>query len=279
MNAKLTAGRSISVLVTGKFEHWEFCDCIFALNDLANCRTVEETSIEQLGDVIDSFDAVIAFQTRPGELGHDLFRYLQTNAPLSPIVMVLGSWCEGEMRSGYPPEGVIRYYWHQFESHWRDFASSLINDVTTSWHLPATMTHADRLLERPPVQSEEPINIAVVARQPWNAEAICDACNAIGYRAEILKDLQQPDPDCQVVVYDDDGFSTNTFEEINKYSIPTVVTSGYPRKFEIQQLFPRAAIVSKPFGLVELRHAIESANMVHSMTENIIMDDIKGGSY
>ena len=278
MNMGPNSRNAVSVLVIGNHEHWEFCDCLRALKDKASCRLIPFESINQLGDDFGTVDAIVAFQTRPGELSHDLFQHLQKVAPLSPVVMVLGSWCEGEMRSGFPPEGVLRFYWHQFEAHWFDFVTSMASDSITNWHCPATMTHADRLLERLPICADYPVKVAVYAKQPWNADAMVDACSAIGYSVTLIgstqfSDIQSFEIPCDVFFYDDDGFSVVPFLQLSKFEKPIVVASGYPRKFEIESFFEDAVFVPKPYGLVELKHAIESAFGRISSTETITNDN------
>ena len=45
---------------------------------------------------------------------------IRQKMPYLPIVGLLGSWCEGEARSGNPPSGVTRVYWHQWFPPLRD---------------------------------------------------------------------------------------------------------------------------------------------------------------
>ncbi|QDU91217.1 hypothetical protein Pla175_46370 [Pirellulimonas nuda] len=41
------------------------------------------------------------------------------SAGAAETVAVLGSWCEGETRTGRPTEGVERVYWYDFPAWWR----------------------------------------------------------------------------------------------------------------------------------------------------------------
>jgi CheY-like chemotaxis protein len=51
-------------------------------------------------------------QSRRGQFTADFARLIQT-LPLTRVVVIVGCWCEGEMRSGAPLAGVHRVAWHQ----------------------------------------------------------------------------------------------------------------------------------------------------------------------
>lgn len=65
------------------------------------------------------FDWVILFQSRPSELPRDIVERLSPLAGSAQFVSLLGSWCEGELRTGRPWPTVPRIYWHAFPSWWR----------------------------------------------------------------------------------------------------------------------------------------------------------------
>lgn len=59
-------------------------------------------------------DYMLLAQSRPGQIsGHDVAR-LHALWPLTPQIALLGSWCEGETRTGKPWPGIPRIYWHQW---------------------------------------------------------------------------------------------------------------------------------------------------------------------
>ena len=53
-------------------------------------------------------DVIVVAQARPGEFSHAQIERLRQAAPLARIVGLLGSWCEGEMRSGRPWPAAVR---------------------------------------------------------------------------------------------------------------------------------------------------------------------------
>jgi hypothetical protein len=55
-------------------------------------------------------DLTIIAQSFPGEFSQQVVDRLREATPLSRMLALLGSWCEGEMRSGQPWPTVIRAY-------------------------------------------------------------------------------------------------------------------------------------------------------------------------
>ncbi len=60
-----------------------------------------------------SFDRVLLAHARPGELPTDTPERLLAVDPEVELLSVSGAWCEGELRTGKPWDGVERVYWHQ----------------------------------------------------------------------------------------------------------------------------------------------------------------------
>ncbi len=58
--------------------------------------------------------AIIVAQDRPGQYSFNMFERLHNAAPLTPIIILAGSWCEGEARTGKVWPGATRVYAHQF---------------------------------------------------------------------------------------------------------------------------------------------------------------------
>ena len=64
--------------------------------------------------------------------------------PLARIVGLLGSWCEGEVRSGRPWPGAMRIYWHQWPGRWHAELDRL-RGACPIWGLPLTAGDEDRV--------------------------------------------------------------------------------------------------------------------------------------
>ena len=72
-------------------------------------RRVPSWPIEEI-----AVDVIVVAQAYPGQFSGEALDRLARLAPLARVVVLLGSWCEGEVRSGRPWPGAIRVYWHQW---------------------------------------------------------------------------------------------------------------------------------------------------------------------
>jgi hypothetical protein len=95
-----------NVWLVGDVEHPDFTDAVALLHDTANVGP-------QLPEVI------VVAQSRPGAFPPQAIERLRRSAPLAGVIALVGSWCEGETRSGRPAAGVSRLYWYEFPSWWR----------------------------------------------------------------------------------------------------------------------------------------------------------------
>ena len=64
-------------------------------------------------------ELIVMAQSRPGMIAGRIVEALRRAAPLAGIVSLVGSWCEGETRTGKPWPGVDRLHWYEFPSWWR----------------------------------------------------------------------------------------------------------------------------------------------------------------
>ncbi len=73
-------------------------------------------------------ELIVGLQDRPGQWREDDVQALSRRWPLAVLVTLLGSWCEGEPRTGRPLPGVARVLWHQWEAafglFWDDASES-----------------------------------------------------------------------------------------------------------------------------------------------------------
>jgi hypothetical protein len=95
-----------NVWLIGDVEHADFAEAVALLRATADMGT----GLPEL---------IVVAQSRPGAVGPGVFERLRRSAPMAGIVSLVGSWCEGEMRTGRPAVGVPRLYWYEFASWWR----------------------------------------------------------------------------------------------------------------------------------------------------------------
>jgi hypothetical protein len=121
-------------------------------------------------------DLIVIAQAFPGEFSRRAVDRLRQLAPVARIVGLLGSWCEGEMRTGAPWPATARLYWHQWPTRCERELHQLMAGQSCSWALPATATEDDRVLARLCAEENVAFRSAKVARDdgPCARENITD---------------------------------------------------------------------------------------------------------
>jgi CheY-like chemotaxis protein len=258
----------LTLLLIGDIERPEFRGAAAAMH--AACRVVRASSIASAADRFEGDeqppDLVVLTQARPGEYAHrDLLR-LRHRVPLAPFVVLLGTWSEGEMRTGEPLPDVVRVYWHQWMPRFEQQIAMFARGVCPSWGLPSTSTDEERLLwtnkhSRPRYDGV----VAIVAERHEPADWLTDACAALGLRAvRTIPGASDNPRDFRLVLWDalpgagdvtDLAALREAFDEI-----PIVVVTSFPRTDDRQRLLAAgaAAVLSKPMLLEDLEYQLES---------------------
>ena len=90
------------ILVTGDYWNPEFRSFLTGFDAVTLVPIKKVSATEQ------SFDLVVIAQAEPGQFSLETIEQLQMQFGNTPLVAVLGSWCEGEQRTGQPWPGVLR---------------------------------------------------------------------------------------------------------------------------------------------------------------------------
>jgi hypothetical protein len=90
-------------------------------------------------------ELLLLAQPRPGYYAQSMLAYLRSLAPLTRIVLVAGSWCEGELRTGQPAHGVLRLYWYDLAAWWREAMACQTAARCPPWSEPLEDGYAGRL--------------------------------------------------------------------------------------------------------------------------------------
>ncbi|MEM8681714.1 MAG: hypothetical protein AAGF97_20385, partial [Planctomycetota bacterium] len=129
---------------------------------------------------------VVLLQSRPGQFLHGELEALQRALPDTNWLCVVGSFAEGETRSGQPLPGIDRVYWSA--------AIDRFTRLRELWEVePASDSDsferakpADRLLALNQGDRPYPYGLGVVAATATVAEPLIGACEAAGFCAEWL---------------------------------------------------------------------------------------------
>lgn len=81
-------------------------------------------------------ELVLLAQPRPGISDQAQLETLRSLAPLTRVVIVAGTCCEGELRTGQPSTGVVRLYWYEFAPWWRAALAQWQANQTPVWSEP-----------------------------------------------------------------------------------------------------------------------------------------------
>ncbi len=173
----------LSILLVGRTRRTEFHEAAVILGRWGRVTTADDVAdAESLLARGDLADLIVIAQSFPGEVAVHAVDRLRRLAPVARLIGLLGSWCEGEMRSGEPWPAAIRAYWHQWPDRCAAQLERVRNDQPAAWSLPATATEEERLLlESADVLPTGTGLIAVRSRSVDMAEWLCDACRRQGY--------------------------------------------------------------------------------------------------
>jgi len=137
----------ISILIVGDTDRSEFRRARAQMQSLGHVLAAAD--VEEASDLLAAEatpDVIVVAQAYPHQFSPEAIDRLRRLAPLARIVGLLGSWCEGEMRTGRPWPGAIRTYWHQWLPRCDQKLARMARGETTVWGLPITATEEERLL-------------------------------------------------------------------------------------------------------------------------------------
>ncbi len=128
--APIRAPSALEILAIGPWDRGEFAVTLTQIVDARSWNSVADC--ETASVVLDSDqmlpELILLAQPLPGTYEQRDVERLRRAAPLAQIVVVAGSWCEGELRTGKPLVGVLRLYWYELSLWWQ---ATLKN--RTSW--------------------------------------------------------------------------------------------------------------------------------------------------
>ncbi len=129
-------------------------------------------------------DVIVVAQSRPGQFSPQQVERLHAASPLSRLVALAGSWCEGELRSGRPSTGVVRVLWHQWQPRLIPFLHPGSAPLPDVWRMPRTAGLDEQLASTvSPAWPRRGGLIAIHADVRETFLTLSEACHAGGYAA------------------------------------------------------------------------------------------------
>ncbi|MGA2797275.1 MAG: hypothetical protein ABSE63_06850 [Thermoguttaceae bacterium] len=264
----------ISILLLGETDRPEFCDFRSTLESLGRVSRISEMeraiNVLETGEVIP--DVIVIAQAFPRQFSHGDVDRLRRLAPLSRILGLLGSWCEGETRSGQPLP-AIRIYWHQWRARAERELRRLIQSQCPSWGLPVTATEEERLLvsaaQAPPRgQGLVAIHAGGFAMADWLSEA----CRTCGYSTAWLRPPHYTHVEgAAAAIFDGSDLHGEELEQLRRLTNalgrrPVIALLDFPRIEDERRAIAAgaAAVLSKPFYLDDLYWQMDRVGKVVS---------------
>jgi CheY-like chemotaxis protein len=255
-----------NILVTGDYWNPDF------KSFLTGFDAVTLVPIQKIATTEQSFDLVVIAQSEPGQFQLEVIEQLQMQFANTPLVAVMGSWCEGEQRTGQPWPGVPRIYWHQWKGRFESFIQQLKAEGITGWHAPRTSSVADRIFSTPKPHldlSRQIKSVGISAPSDEQFEMLRDVMQHFGWECHWVERCPakpQSDQRFDVICVEADSLSKQLEARIGQLESEfphagLVVVLGFPRTEDVQRLLMLGVsqVVSKPFELSDLRIALNDS--------------------
>jgi CheY-like chemotaxis protein len=252
----------VNILLIGDLERHEFREARLAMDA---CGAVVETAdvaaaCAVLDDEERAFDLIVLATAYPGQFSDEAVERLRRLSPLSRVVGLLGTWCEGEMRSGHPLPGAIRVYWHQWAQRLEWESARWHDGLRCSWGLPVTAGEEERVL----ALAETPIPrrsglIAVCSQEHAIGDWLCATCRRTGYTAEWLRPSDPLGDAKPAAGIFDASDRPQQCEDLRRFAAalhpaPVVAIIGFPRVEDRDRALDSgaASVLSKPLLVEDL---------------------------
>nr|NIL96717.1 hypothetical protein [Planctomycetales bacterium]NIP68851.1 hypothetical protein [Planctomycetales bacterium] len=170
--------KSLTALLIGDFGRQEFSEAAETI-----ARAGKVAMVDTLADALQRIDGgqfqpdlIVLACAWPGQFDHAQLYALRRRLPLARFLSVLGSWCEGETRSGDPWPGMLRTYWHHWLPHWSSELRQFVRHQLTTWGLPTTASDDERWIGAAPLPQGGQ-GLILIQSATWDmAEMLCQSC-------------------------------------------------------------------------------------------------------
>ena len=254
---------NVRVLVVGDLGRTEFRQAATWLENHAALTIVPDLTRarDHLRDSEEPPTLIVLPQPHPGQYRSAEVESLRQLAPLSPIVALLGNWCEGEVISGHPCAGVFRIFWYQFQPRLGTDTERFLQGKCPLWGLPPTAPSDQHWLKLSqfPLKPRQGL-IAVHADDRQTASTLMDVCESVGYATVWVRSGQRITlRGVMACLWDAPTSRRPPIEGARRLwqhmgPVPLVALLGFPRVSDMCQLQNAgvAALLAKPYLIDEL---------------------------
>lgn len=254
---------AIDVLLVGPWDIGEFVDLLPTISARpdwqrsTNCR--EAATLLRETDFAP--ELILLANPLPGTHPESQIEQLRLAAPLARLVVVAGTWCEGEMRTGTPLSGVLRLYWYELPGWWSSSTNMLQQGGCPPWSQPMDGPSAGRCLD-----SNKSVLSGIVAidcKSATTFEALADALGHYGAECHWTRRGQLDQLSPRVIAGIWDGSQLDPLEverlrsfsqEIGKRGGSVVALLDFPRREHLAIVRDAGcqAVLGKPYIVDEL---------------------------
>ncbi|MGD0900705.1 MAG: hypothetical protein ABR915_22970 [Thermoguttaceae bacterium] len=257
----------VSILLVGDTNRSEFRRAREVLDALGRVRHAPDAAAADavLADPQWAPDLIVIAQAYPGQFSQAAVDGLRRRAPLARMVALLGSWCEGEMRTGRPWPGVIRLYWHESFARCCRQLRRLVEGRTSAWDLPATATEDERYLAAARTPWPKRQGLAAISTRRLEMESwLAAACRECGYATVWLRPRSIARIEgAAAAIFDVADGGEAELADLRRLAAqiapaPLVALADFPRIEDVERLEAAgaAAVLSKPLHVDDLVWAL-----------------------
>lgn len=252
----------ISILLVGSTDRSEFLAARAVLDESGQVVAAADvpSALALLAEGRIAPELIVVAQAHPGQFSHESIDRMRRLAPLARVLGLLGSWCEGETRTGQPWPAAIRVYWHQWEALVRRELARLGEGAPSTWSLPITASEEERLLftqERPGHRE----GLIVVSTPEFEMQDwLRAACTRRGYSSVwLLPERPAPVEGATAAIFDGNECRGDEAESLGRLAAalapaPVLALLDFPRIDDRHRARAAGAraVLSKPFAIEDL---------------------------
>lgn len=268
-----TPSHTVEAWLVGGWSSGEFHALRSELPELKEFPHVEslEAANRRIAEQECAPELLLVALPRPGTLGQDEVDTFARLSPLTRIVSVAGTWCEGELRTGRPLTGVVRVYWHELPVWWRSAMSALSAGKSPPWSAALDNPLAGREIVQP-AKLEECTGQIIIDAVDFAVFSTLDAVlSAYGWNCE-WQPRHRPEKwslltanNC-VAIWDGSQLDADELENLQAFvkrmsgqEISVVALLDFPRgeHLRLAQDLGVAEIIAKPYQVAGLMQILD----------------------
>jgi hypothetical protein len=256
----------LNVLIVGDTTPVEFASCIAQITAATTVTYLPAAEDVKGFSCENEPDLIVLMAVRPGEYTDAAVERLRYVAPMARIVGLLGSWCEGEARTGHPWPAVPRIYWHRWQSWFDRELTLLAAGRCGTLSLPITAIEEERLLHLAaiPAAGSNATRRKIVLHSPSRemTAMLAEFCCSMGMETASFDDCDS-DAAPTIGIFDIEACHEAALTELRHQAakwpaLRWILLMGFPRPEDHRRAKEAGAaiVVSKPLLLDELQGAL-----------------------